>query len=235
MHIGIGLPIADVASLLSWAHRADTGPFRTLGLLDRLVYDNPEPLVTLAALAGATRRIRLQTEVLLAPLREPTLLAKQVATLDRISGGRFTLGLGIGGRADDHHAAGVPLAGRGRRMDELLAVLRQTWSGAAVDGAGPIGPAPSTARGPEVLFGAFAPAALARVARWGDGFLCAAAPSWAEPLVSEVRRSWREAGRAGTPRLVGQVNVALGPESTIAAARRAIADYYAFTGDAVTP
>jgi alkanesulfonate monooxygenase SsuD/methylene tetrahydromethanopterin reductase-like flavin-dependent oxidoreductase (luciferase family) len=219
MHIGIGLPIADVESLLDWARRADAGPFRTLGLLDRLVYDNPEPLVTLAALAGATSRIRLQTEVLLAPLREPALLAKQVATLDRISAGRFTLGLGVGGRADDHAAVGVPLSGRGQRLDTQLSELRRIWSG-----ADEIGPAPLRSCGPELLFGAFAPVALERVARWGDGFLCAASPSWAGPLVESVRQSWRDAGRSGSPRVVGQVNVAVGPSSTIDAARRAIGD-----------
>src|SRR3954466_15997940 len=102
MNVGLGLPVADPFSLFSWARRADAGPFSTLGLLDRLVYTNPEPLVALAALAGATSRIRVQTEGLPGPLRSTALLAKQTATLDRMSGGRFTLGIGVGGRADDH-------------------------------------------------------------------------------------------------------------------------------------
>lgn len=108
--------------------RADAGPFRTLGLLDRLTWHNPEPLVTLASLAGATTRIRLQTEV---PLRGTALLATQVATLDRLSRGRFTLGLGVGGRADDHAAAGVDLHQPGRRFDAQLTRLRELWSSSA--------------------------------------------------------------------------------------------------------
>ena len=230
MTVGIGLPIGDPDLLLTWARRADAGPFSTLGLLDRLVYDNPEPLVTLAALAGATARIRLQTEVLLAPLREPALLAKQCATLDRLSGGRFTLGVGVGGRADDFAAAGAAVHRRGRLLDDRLAILRRTWAGEPyADGVGPIGPAPARPGGPPIVVGGFAPAALARVARFGDGFLGAALPpAYLRRLFDEVRRTWRAAGRAGAPRLVAQVNVALGGPATTTAARRALTGYYAF-------
>ncbi|MEU8661273.1 LLM class flavin-dependent oxidoreductase, partial [Actinoplanes philippinensis] len=100
MDIGLGLPVGAPEQLLDWARAAEAHGFSTLALLDRLTYHNPEPLTALAVLAGATRRVRLQTEVLLAPLRETALLAKQVATLDRMSGGRFVLGVGIGGRDD---------------------------------------------------------------------------------------------------------------------------------------
>ncbi|GAA3562657.1 LLM class flavin-dependent oxidoreductase [Amycolatopsis ultiminotia] len=224
MKIGIGLPIGDVGTVLALARHADAGPFTTLGLLDRLVYDNPEPLVTLAAVAGATSRVRVQTEVLLVPLRDPVLLAKQAATLDRISHGRFTLGIGVGTRADDYRAAGVEFANRGRRLDEQLACLRDIWAGAP--GADPIGPAPARAGGPEILFGGFKTAALHRVARWGDGFLCAAPLEWAGPLMRAVERSWHEAGRSGRPRLVAQVNVALGPDRMVTEAKHAIRSYY---------
>ncbi|NEA99831.1 LLM class flavin-dependent oxidoreductase [Streptomyces sp. SID13726] len=232
MNIGLGLPVDDPALLLTWARRADAAPFRTLGLLDRLVYDNPEPLVTLATLAGATSRIRVQTEVLLAPLHNTALLAKQTATLDRLSGGRFTLGIGVGGREDDCLAAGIDLHRRGRRLDEQLALLRRTWSGEPYgEHVGPIGPAPATPGGPEILFGGFAPAALERVGRFGDGFLGAALPpTYMANLFHDAERAWEKYDRPGRPRLVAQANVALGPDSTLHRARRNLRDYYAFSG-----
>lgn len=233
MHIGLGLPIADPTSLPEWARRAEAAGFSTLGLLDRLVYDNPEPLIALAMLAGATSRIRLQTEVLIAPLREPALLAKQAATLDAMSGGRFVLGLGVGGRADDHEAGGTDIRTRGRRLDQQLAVMRRLWSGDRFsDSCGPIGPAPVTPAGPELLFGGFRPAAIDRVGRWGGGLLAAAAPSWAGNLFDLARISWSDHGRSGSPRIVAQLNTALGPQPLIDQARVAILDYYEFSGRA---
>ncbi|WP_426505326.1 LLM class flavin-dependent oxidoreductase [Dactylosporangium sp. McL0621] len=229
MDLGLGLPISDPARLPEWARRAEAAGFATVALLDRLAYDNPEPLVALAALAGATTRIRLQTEVLLAPLRGTALLAKQAATLDLMSGGRLTLGVGIGGRDDDHAAADVPIDRRGPIMDRMLADLNHIWAGRAYPQT-PVGPAPATPGGPPLLIGGFAPAALARVARYGAGFLCAAPLQWAGGLVRTVHDQWAEAGRTGRPRLVCQINAAAGSPESIARARRAVAEYYAFTG-----
>lgn len=182
-----------------------------------------------AVLAGATTRIRLQTEVLLGPLRETALLAKQVATLDRMSAGRFVLGIGVGGRDDDHTAAGTPIRQRGRLLDEQLAALREIWRGQPYRGT-TIGPRPTTPGGPPILIGGFAAPALRRVAQHADGFVCAAPLSWAGSLVRAVHEGWEAAERPGRPRLVCQINVAVGSAATIDQARRAIAAYYAFTG-----
>ena len=112
MKIGLGLPEsipgASGQLLLDWARKAEAGSFSSLSVFDRLVYANYEPLMTLAAVAAVTRRIGLMTSVLLAPLRPPALLAKMAASLDALSNGRLTLGLGIGGRADDFKAVGLP-------------------------------------------------------------------------------------------------------------------------------
>ncbi|KPI24437.1 luciferase family protein [Actinobacteria bacterium OK074] len=248
VRVGLGLPVNDLAVLPTWARRADAAPFSSLGLLDRLVHDNPEPLVTLAALAAVTGRIRVQTEVLLAPHHNTAVLAKQTATLDRLSGGRFTLGIGVGGRADDCLAAGIDIRRRGRRLDQQMAALRRVWAGgpyaeeaggaegaeaAEGGGVGAIGPAPLTPGGPEVLFGGFAPAAVERVGRWGDGFLGAALPPVAmDRLFRDVERAWERYDRAGRPRLVAQVSVALGDRPVLDEARAALLRYYAFTGRA---
>ncbi|MGP8298055.1 LLM class flavin-dependent oxidoreductase [Streptomyces inhibens] len=228
MSVGLGLPIGDPAQLLSWARRAEAAPFTTVALLDRLVFGNPEPLITLATLAGATSRIRLQTEVLLAPLHRTTLLAKQAATLDLLSGARFTLGIGIGGRVDDYLATGVDVRTRGRRLDEQMATLRHIWSGEPLsEDIGPIGPAPARPGGPEVLFGGFVPAVAERVARWGDGFLGAALPPrQMDGMFRQVEAAWSRTGRTGRPRLLAQVNVALGPEATLDRARQELRAYY---------
>ncbi|MFB4270557.1 LLM class flavin-dependent oxidoreductase [Nonomuraea sp. GTA35] len=229
MALGLAVPFTDPAALVAWARRADAGPYGRIGVPDRIVYDNPEPMVMLAAMAAATERIRVQSEVVLAPLRDPVLLAKQSATLDRLSGGRFSLGLAVGAREDDFLAVGADHASRGRRLDEQLATMRRVWAGEPVaPGLGPVGPVPLRAGGPELLFGGFAPRALARVARWGGGYVCPAPPEHARGLFELVRRQWKDAGRAGEPLLVAQVNVALGPESTVAGSREALLRYYGF-------
>lgn len=238
MQIGIGLPATmpgvDPALILEWARRADAGPFSSLGIIDRIVYPNFEPLVTLAAAAGPTRRIRLMTTVLLGPTRQAGVLAKQAASLDALSGGRFTLGLGVGGREDDFRAAPAPFRGRGRRFEEQLALVKRIWSGQPLGAdVGPVGPRPARPGGPELLLGGYTPPAIQRVGRWADGFITGGItdPNQAQQLYALAESSWREAGRAGRPRFVGGVYYALGPRAD-EQLRAYLLDYYAFLGAA---
>lgn len=224
MKVGVGLPLDDPTALVPWARRADAGPFSTLGIGDRLVYDNPEPLMVLAAAAGATTRIGLRTSVLLVPLRDTEVLAKQLATLDRLSDGRLSVGIGVGPRPDDFDAAGRDHHRRGARLDDQLARLRAIWSGTE------IGPAPTRPDGPPLLFGGFSPRALARVARWGEGFISVSDPALSDQLFRAVEKGWQAAGRSGAPQLMAQVNVALGTQQRQEQARAAIARYYRSLG-----
>lgn len=235
MKIGIGFPAnipgVEGQRLIEWARKADAGPFSSLGLIDRLVYPNYEPLIAFAAAAGATRRIRLTTSVLLAPLRNTALLAKQAASLDALSGGRLTLGLGIGSREDDYQAAEVPFKRRGKIFDEQLATMQRIWSGERLnDSVGAIGPAPTQAGGPEILIGGRAPVAIQRLAKWGNGYISGGGgPQGANEGFRVAEKVWREAGRAGQPRLVGCTYIALGPDG-LTRGSNYIRDYYSDRG-----
>src|SRR5919198_2174877 len=175
VNIGIGLPstIPGVQrdQVLAWAPRAEGRGFHSLGTIDRLVYPGWESMVALGAAAAVTERIRLATDILLAPLRgNGAFLAKQAATLDALSKGRLTLGLGIGGREDDFEAAGVPFGRRGEQMDELLLEMKRIWAGEERGFAGAIGPPPAREGGPELLIGGYVDPSVHRAARFGDGF-----------------------------------------------------------------
>src|SRR5947208_13864023 len=102
MKIGIGLPNPVPGTrgtdLVEWAKRAEDRGFEGLVTIDRIVYPSHDSLATLAAAAGATTRIGLMTNILLAPVYQPALLAKSAASIDSLSGGRFTLGMAAGGR-----------------------------------------------------------------------------------------------------------------------------------------
>lgn len=223
MKVGIGLPntvpATDGATLLEWARRADAGPFSTLAVLDRLVYDSIEPFTALSAAAGVTSRIGLATMIAIGPLRGPAMLAKQAASVDAIAGGRLTLGLAVGARLDDYEAAGVDHKGRGAKLSEQLAYLR-----GRLDATG-IGPPLS---GVELLVGGASGPAFARMARYGDGYAHGGGPPRAfGSAATRARAAWRDLARPGQPRLWGQGYFAFGDPERGADYLR---DYYAFTG-----
>jgi alkanesulfonate monooxygenase SsuD/methylene tetrahydromethanopterin reductase-like flavin-dependent oxidoreductase (luciferase family) len=215
MDISIGLPAtipgATRQDVLEWARRADTTPFRSLGIIDRLVFPNLDPIVTLSAAAAVTERIRLMPTVLLAPTRNPGVLAKEAASLDRLSDGRLTLGLGVGAREDDFQYTGLGYHDRGKRFDRELALFHAVWCGEAVEGVGPVGPQPIQPGGPPIVLGGYGEAALRRLARWGTGFISGGLPAnAAAPLYRRAEEIWKEAGREGKPRLYGSAYYALG-------------------------
>ncbi|MCW2881656.1 MAG: Coenzyme F420-dependent N10-methylene tetrahydromethanopterin reductase-like protein [Sphaerisporangium sp.] len=232
MEVGIGLPtmIAGITGrdILGWAKRAEELGFSSLGALDRLMYDGYESLIALAAAAGATSRIRLATTILIAAYRgDKALLAKQLASLDRISGGRLTVGAAAGGRPDDYEASGTVYTDRGRRLDELLGELRRTWDGTA---DGPVPGPPWSKGGPPLLVGGHSPAAMKRAAAFGDGWIAggSSAAGYGE-MADRARAAWHAAGRADQPRLVAIAYVSLGPGAREHAEHHLL-DYYSFMG-----
>lgn len=206
MRIGIGLPAAvpgvDATTIGAWAAQAERAGFASVGVVDRLVYDNLEPLTALAAAAACTERVELLTTVLNVGWRaNPVLLAKQMASVDLLSGGRLTAGLGLGGWPEDFAASDVPTLGGGARLRHALATMRQAWAGELTGAGGPMRRLPEGR--PALLFGGLVHAAYHRAATHGQGWV---APLMGRQMLEDgataVHRAWQDAGRAGSPRIV---------------------------------
>jgi alkanesulfonate monooxygenase SsuD/methylene tetrahydromethanopterin reductase-like flavin-dependent oxidoreductase (luciferase family) len=229
MRVGVGLPgtvpLAAGHLLIQWAALADQGPFSSLGVLDRLVYDSYEPLTMLAAAAAVTRRVLLATTIVIAPLRNTSLLAKTAASIDALSNGRLVLGLAVGARKEDFDAAGVEYRARGRRLADQLTDLRMIWEESRFT--------PSAARmqGPTLLLGGQGDPGFARMARYTSGYIHGGGPPRAFARAADkARAAWLDAGRPGQPQLWAQGYFAFGDEETVEAGRNYLRDYYAFTG-----
>jgi alkanesulfonate monooxygenase SsuD/methylene tetrahydromethanopterin reductase-like flavin-dependent oxidoreductase (luciferase family) len=217
MRIGIGLPAAvpgtDMTTLGRWAADSERAGFASVGVIDRLVYANLEPLTALAAAAARTARVELFTTVLSVGWRNnPVLTAKQMASVEQLSGGRLTAGLGLGGWPEDYTASQVPAAGKAASWESSLAAMRQVWAG-KLSGQG--GPMPELPEGrPALLFGGLVPAAFRRAATHGQG--------WVAPLfglsvlrqgTAAVHAAWAEAGRPGRPRIATGRYFSLGDDA----------------------
>jgi alkanesulfonate monooxygenase SsuD/methylene tetrahydromethanopterin reductase-like flavin-dependent oxidoreductase (luciferase family) len=219
--------------IYDWARLADGGPFSALGTGELITTPSYDALTVLMAVGAVTTRVRLMTSVLVVPLHREGLLAKQTATIDRLTGGRLTLGVGIGGKKPilfgytgddqahsnypDFEAAPAPYEGRARRFDEQIAYMRRIWAGESpVAGVPPVGPRPARPGGPELLIGGFNRNAIARAARLADGLTIFDHGADAAKVAGDfelARQGWRELGRAGEPRLVASTYFALGPDA----------------------
>jgi len=229
MRVGVGLPsgIPGTSSrlMLDWARKADEGPFSSLGVIDRLVYDSYEPLTTLATVSAVTSRVKLVTTIVIGPLHADALLAKMVASVDAFSGGRLVLGLAIGARKEDYDAAGVDYRTRGKRLSQQLSSLRSLWEESMA------GPQTTRPAGPALLVGGLSDQGYARVARYADGYIHGGGPPrMFARAADKARAAWLDASRPGQPQLWAQAYFALGDDTAIEAGRHYMKAYYAFTG-----
>jgi probable F420-dependent oxidoreductase len=205
----IGLAIVSPAPLITpnyvveFAKKCQAMGADSMWTIDRIAYDNLEPLTLLAAAAGATQRIRLGTSVLLGNLRHPSHLAKIVATLDFISNGRMTLGLGFGSRESDYKAVEVPFERRGSRAVEQVNLIKRLWTEKNVNHNGRFFNIENLTVGPEpiqkpipIWTGGSAEVALKRAGTWADGYICGSS------AIPEFPQTWEKV--AGYARAAGR-------------------------------
>lgn len=219
MDIGITCPIMEPEvsrdTFQRWAELVDTGPFSTYAIGERIAFPNPHILAVLAATAAWTRRVELTTTVIAAPLYDPVMLAKELASIDLLSDGRLSVGLGVGGRTEDYAAAGVDVSMRTYdHLGRIVDMMKRTWDGERVrEGANPVGPKPTRPGGLPLLSGAMGPKGIRASAVWADaitGFSMNADPVGIDETLQLTRQAWEEAGRK-PPRLITSFWFAVGP------------------------
>ncbi|BBZ59384.1 luciferase [Mycolicibacterium monacense] len=204
MRIGMTLPVMepdlDSATLRAWARVIDEGPFSALCWGERIAFDNPESLTLLGAVAAWTERVRLVTTVIVPQLHDPVMLAKALATGDLISGGRLTVGIGVGGRHEDYEAVGAdPATQTMRQLAERVAVMKRVWAGEKVtESVLPVGPPPVQVGGPPLLVGTIGPKTVRSAAAWADGMagtILDLDPVKQNELFDVARTAWADAGK----------------------------------------
>ncbi len=221
MKIGMTLPLMEPGVngelLERWARAVDAGPYSSLCFGERMAFDNPEVIALAGACSAWTSRVRLVTTVIVAQLHDPVVLAKSLATIDGLSRGRLTVGLGVGGRVEDYVAAGVdPKTRTHSDLARRVGIMKRVWAGEkVVDTLKPVGPPPVQVGGPELLIGAQGPNAIRTAAAWADGisgFSFNLDMKEVERSFEQVRLAWREAGRPA-PRLTTAFWFALGGDA----------------------
>jgi probable F420-dependent oxidoreductase len=178
---GVITTVAGVDDARATAERTEAQGWDSLWVGDHVAFTVPiyDPLIQLGVLGAFSKKLRLGTSVYLLPLRHPVPVAKQVATLDRMLGGRLEFGVGVGGEfANEYAACGVPLKERGARLTEGIELLRKLWSGESVTHAGRFYPLenvrmlpPPAQRPLPIHCGGRSDAALARIGRLADGWI----------------------------------------------------------------
>lgn len=204
---------------LEWFRAIDEGPWSSLAVPERVTYPSHSWIVELAAAAAVTSRIRLWTTIIVLPAHDAVDVAKQLASVDQLSAGRLTVGIGVGGREHDYRAISGSFERRWSRMDDQVATMRSIWSGAPpFEGADPVGPPPVQAGGPPLVAGAMGPKSIARAARWAIGVddgstVFGIDPTATAAAFERIRQAWSDAGRVDPPHISASLWYALGDDA----------------------
>src|SRR5688572_24233127 len=204
--------------LLAWCRAIDEGPWSSLAVPERVTYTSHSLMVQLGAAAALTERVWLWTTIVILPAHPAAQVAKDAASVDRLSNGRLTVGVGVGGREHDYRALEASMERRWQRMDDQVALMRRIWAGEPpFEGADPVGPPPVQKGGPPLVAGVMGPKAIARAARWADGvdgaWTIEGDPTHMAEAMDRIRGAWRDAGRTEPPHLSTSVWFALGPDA----------------------
>jgi alkanesulfonate monooxygenase SsuD/methylene tetrahydromethanopterin reductase-like flavin-dependent oxidoreductase (luciferase family) len=210
-------PNLDAVMLKAWARVIDESAFSSLCWGERIAFDNPESLTLLGALSAWTDRVRLVTTVVVPQLHDPVMLAKQLSTGDMLSGGRLTVGIGVGGRHEDYRAVGAdPATQTMRGLADSVAVMKRIWAGENVtETVVPVGPPPVQAGGPELLVGTMGPKTVRSAAAWAAGLAGTTLDLDAHTqneLFDVARQAWAAAGKPA-PHLATSFWFAIGDDA----------------------
>ncbi|MDG2410932.1 MAG: LLM class flavin-dependent oxidoreductase [Halioglobus sp.] len=212
MKIGICLPYMKAGltreDYLDWFRAIDSGPFHALSCGERIHGPTFDMRVVLSAAAAATSRVEITPTLYVLPMHSATRVAKELATLDILSGGRVrNVSVGYGGREKDYEAVGAQYKGRYGKMDRQVEEMRKVWRGEEmIPGGGFIGPTPSDPSGPRLLAGAMGPKSIARCAEWADGLYAWSGNGEQHELANTFRmadEAWEKAGRDTTSYRMG--------------------------------
>ncbi len=223
-------PDLDADILRAWATTIDDGPFSSLSWGERIAFGNPDSLTLLGALSAWTDRVQLVATVIVPQLHDPVMCAKALATGDMLSGGRLTVGIGIGGRHEDYLAVGAdPKTQTMRGMAERVAIMRRVWAGEKItESVLPVGPPPVRVGGPRLLVGTIGPKTVRSAAAWADGLAGTTLdvnPAGQNELFDVARDAWAQAGKQA-PYLATSFWFALGdPEPAREQVRRHLLRY----------
>lgn len=220
MEIGMNLPVMapglDRDTFLAWCERIDAGLFASLAAGERISFYNPDITAALTAAAALTSRVKIVSDVFVPMLHHPVMLAKQLATIDVLSGGRLVAGLGVGGREQDYQSVDAPLGHRLTRLRQSVETMRRVWrEEPVVEGARPVGPKPVQEGGPKLLAGSLMVESIEAASRWADGlcgFSFGPSPAEMQLQFDAARRAWQARGRP-TPWLGTGFWYALGPNA----------------------